>query len=126
MTSRKNRVKNASRRGHLLHEVEAAGGGAVAGAVLGSIAGPPGAAAGAVMGGVAGALAESALEVESARQSASTRELDLELGVMGDELGAPDLEHLPARAGTPSAASSSATSGGAETPPAGPLKPHDE
>lgn len=81
----------------LAHEVEGGASGAIAGAVIGAAAGPPGAVAGAILGGVAGVMAGAVLDSESSRRSARASELDAEIGVVGGEIGAPNLLHPPER-----------------------------
>jgi protease I len=68
--------------------------GAIAGAIVGAAAGPPGIVAGAIIGGVAGAVAGAALNNESSREAARERELDEELGIIGGDIGAPNLDDL--------------------------------
>jgi|SRR5580698_3831162 hypothetical protein len=117
--------KTQSKR--VAHEAEGGLSGAVAGAVLGAAAGPPGVVAGAILGGVAGALGGAVLDAESSRQAAHTRELDEEIGVVGGEIGAPNLKHPPSRIGAPSMASAGA--GGRsphEEPPSGANSPPEE
>ncbi len=81
----------------IAHELEGGASGAIAGAVIGASAGPPGAVAGAILGGVAGVMAGAVLDSESARRSAHASELDAEIGVVGGEIGAPNLQHPPER-----------------------------
>jgi len=97
--------------------------GAFVGGVVGAAAGPPGIVAGAIMGGVAGALSALALETWNDTISARTRELDEEIGVIGGDLGAPNLEHPPALIGAYSAASMGAAGGAEHTPAEGPIDP---
>lgn len=107
----------------VVHEAEGGASGALAGAVLGAGAGPPGIVAGALIGGVAGALAGAALDTESSRQGARTRELDEAIGVSEGDLGAPNLQHPPAKVGTYSAASAGIDSSSGEEPVEGPIQP---
>jgi hypothetical protein len=107
------------------HETEAGVAGALAGAALGGIAGPPGALAGAVLGGVFGAGAAAALEASSADESARTAELDAEIGITGGDLGAPNLEHPPAKTGAYSGASAGVTSSTGASPAEGPIQEVD-
>jgi nucleotide-binding universal stress UspA family protein len=79
----------------IAHELEGGAAGALAGAVVGAGAGPPGALAGALFGGFAGAMAGAALDGDSSRQAAHTRELDAEIGVVGGELGLPEIRRVP-------------------------------
>jgi outer membrane lipoprotein SlyB len=81
------------------HEAEGGALGAIGGAVMGSVAGLPGALAGAVMGGIAGAFAGGAVDSESSDDTARTKKLDAEIGVTEGDIGAPNLEHPPSRAG---------------------------
>jgi hypothetical protein len=108
-------------RAHHIHEAEGAAGGAIAGAAMGAIAGPAGVAAGAVIGGVVGAVAAKINDEESERHSLRDGELDEAIGVMGGDLGAPNLEHPPAIRGTYSSASSGGGSGGGEPSASGPM-----
>ncbi len=112
----------ASRR-RIVHEVEGGASGALAGAALGAAAGPPGIVAGAVIGSIAGAVTGAGLDTESLRQTARTRELDAQIGVSEGELGAPNLEHPPAKVGAYSAASAGASSSSADQPAEGPIQP---
>jgi hypothetical protein len=108
----------------LAHEAEGGASGALAGAAFGMVAGPPGMIAGAVIGGVAGALTGAVLDSEGARKSSRTRTLDAEIGVSGGEMGAPNLEHPPAKSGAYSAASAGAGSASTGDDPAeGPMQP---
>ncbi len=88
--------------------------GAIGGAALGAMAGPNGMIAGAIMGGVADLLAAFAL-TRHARMNAFVQEAwDEEIGVMGGSLGAPSLQHPPAKMGlysNESAGTSSAQNG---------------
>lgn len=119
--------KNKKAKGRLVHEAEGSASGALAGAVVGAAAGPPGAVAGAIVGGVAGALAGAAMDTDATVQSQRTRELDETIGVMGGEIGAPNLEHPPAKVGRYSLASTGvAPSAGDEAPAEGPIEPPDE
>jgi phage tail tape-measure protein len=110
-------------KGRIAHEAEGGASGALAGGVFGAAAGPVGAAAGAVLGGVAGAIIGAGLDEGASRQAARTRELDAELGVSEGELGAPNLEHPPAKVGSYSAASTGAgSSAGGDQPAEGPMQ----
>jgi len=75
--------------------------GAIAGAVVGAAAGPPGIVAGAILGGVAGAVAGAVLNHESSREAALERELDEELGIIGGDIGAPNLDDLSGERSSP-------------------------
>jgi phage tail tape-measure protein len=115
-------VSGKAGKGRVVHEAEGGASGALAGAVLGAGAGPPGIVAGAIIGGVVGTLAGAALDSESSRKSSRTRELDAEIGVSKGELGAPNLEHPPAKIGAYSAASSGVASSSGEDPAEGPMQ----
>jgi len=108
--------------GRIVHEGEGAASGALAGAVLGAAAGPPGMVTGAIVGGVAGAIAGAALDSEAADRAVRTRGLDEELGVIEGELGAPNLDHPPAKVGAYSAASAGAGASSDEEPAEGPIQ----
>jgi phage tail tape-measure protein len=110
-------------KGRIEHEAEGGASGALAGAVLGAAAGPPGIVAGAIIGGVAGAITGAALDSEAAKQAARTRQLDKEIGVSEGELGAPNLEHPPAKVGAYSVASVGAESSPDEEPAEGSIQP---
>lgn len=117
----KTRIPNKSTLRHE-REAELAVAGAVAGAALGAVAGPPGAAVGALVGAIGGAVAGVASARGSELEGAHDRELDDEIGLNGEGLGAPGLEHPPARVGAYSSGSSgsSAPSSG-HAPASGPL-----
>ncbi len=106
----------------LIHETEGAASGALAGAVVGMAAGPPGIVAGAIIGAVTGGVAGAALDIESSRESAHTRELDAEIGVGGRDLGAPNLTHPPARVGAYSAGAAGVDASSGEEPAEGPMQ----
>lgn len=105
-------------------ERDAAGGavGAIAGASLGMVAGPPGAIAGAVIGGIVGALATAVASERNAEDDARDRQTDVDIGVTGDEIGAPNLEHPPATVGAYSSAAAGGTASSDETPAEGPMQ----
>jgi polyisoprenoid-binding protein YceI len=85
-------------RRRIEHEAEGGASGALVGALVGAAAGPPGVIAGAIMGGVAGVLAGAVMDQESSAREQRMRELDEDIGVTGDDLGAPNLKHpLPTR-----------------------------
>ena len=69
--------------------------GATLGAVVGAIAGPPGAIAGAVVGGAIGAAASIAMEKEDHRRSFHDKELDDDIGVTSENLGAAPVKRSP-------------------------------
>jgi len=112
----------AARR-RIVHETEGGVSGALVGSIVGAAAGPPGIVAGAIMGGVAGALSALALENWNETMAERTRELDEEIGVIGGELGAPNLEHPPATVGAYSAASMGAVGSSDHAPAEGPIEP---
>jgi phage tail tape-measure protein len=116
------RKKSKASRHRFAHEAEGAAAGALAGAALGSAAGPPGIAAGAVIGGVAGVISGAVLDSESSRQASRLRELDAQIGVSEGDLGAPNLEHPPAKRGAYSAASAGADSPSGEESAEGPMQ----
>ncbi len=99
--------------------------GAIAGAAAGILAGPVGVIAGAAIGGAAGAAAGVALSNESEHEVAEVEKLDREIGVTGGSLGAPSLEHPPAKVGAFShaATGSSGSTENDETPAEGPTPP---
>jgi hypothetical protein len=106
----------------MAHELEGGASGALAGAALGAGAGPPGVVTGAIVGGVVGAVAGVVLDRESSRRLAHTKELDEEIGVMGGDLGAPNLQHPPSSLGAPSPASSGVPSSQDQDPAEGPMQ----
>ncbi len=107
---------------HIAHEVESGASGVIAGAALGAGAGPPGVVAGAIVGGVVGAVAGVVLDRESSRRLEHMRELDEEIGVMGGDLGAPNLEHPPATTGAPSPESAGVSVTMEQEPAEGPMQ----
>jgi phage tail tape-measure protein len=111
---------------HIAHEAEGGASGALAGAVLGAAAGPPGMVAGAIIGGVAGAITAAVLDGESSRQASRERALDAQIGVGEGELGAPNLEHPPAKVGAYSAASAGADVSSSDEPAEGPMQPPEQ
>lgn len=82
---------------HVDAAMAVAGGASMAtvGAVIGSIAGPPGAIAGAVVGAAIGTAAGLAMEREHHRDSQHGAELDTEIGVTSESLGAAPVENVP-------------------------------
>lgn len=119
----KGALDKGGKRRRVVHEAEGAASGMLAGAVLGVAGGPPGMMAGAIIGGVAGAITGAALDNESSRQVARTRELDAEIGVSEGELGAPNLAHRPVKRGNFSAASAGVASPSSGQDPAeGPMQ----
>lgn len=115
-----NLVRNPRKR--LAHEAEGAASGAFVGTVVGAAAGPPGMVAGAILGSAAGAVTAAVLDIDASWNAAETRALDEELGISGGELGAPNLEHPPARIGAYSAASAGASPPSLPVPAEGPLQ----
>jgi hypothetical protein len=122
----KTKSKKQVRARHM-HEREAEGGagGAIAGAALGAMAGPPGIIAGAVLGGLVGAIAGAAVEQDTERANDRTSELDEQIGVIGGDLGAPNLEHPPATRGTYSGGSAGAAASSGQEPAEGPMQAPD-
>ena len=116
----KNQSPSSSKR-RLAHEAEGVAAGAIAGAALGSAAGPPGAIAGALIGGVVGAVSGAVLDTQATASAEQERKLDEEIGVIGGEIGAPNLKHPPARIGAYSSASAGAGSSSDTTPAEGPI-----
>jgi hypothetical protein len=111
-----------ARRRRFAHEAEAGASGAIVGAVFGSTAGPPGMLVGAVVGGVAGAITGAVLDSEASRKTSRSRALDARIGVSDGDLGAPNLEHPPAKVGAYSAASAGGDSPSSEEPAEGPFQ----
>ena len=107
---------------HLVHDSEGAASGAMVGAVVGAAAGPPGMVAGALIGAAAGALATEVMEADSERRAARTTKLDEEIGVIGGDLGAPNLKHPPAKIGAYSAAAVGVGAAGGDEPAEGPMQ----
>jgi len=114
------------RRRRRLHYREAGGGvlGGLGGAGMGALAaGLPGAVVGAIIG--AGMGASTAWAADRGSRDAADRDsqLDVEIGVHGPDLGAPNLRHPPARIG---AYSREASGGGGASDPVvaeGPILP---
>jgi hypothetical protein len=94
---------------------------ALAGLALGLAAGPPGMIAGALLGGVAGLLLALALWRKQHRDAESEDVYDEELGVTSGTVGAPNLQHPPARIGAYSAESMGASAWTPAEPVAGPI-----
>jgi hypothetical protein len=98
--------------------------GAFAGAATGGIAaGPPGAIVGALTGGAMGAATAWAAHRGASEAADRDSQLDIEIGVHGPELGAPNLEHPPAVIGAYSLAASGAGGGGDGIQAEGPIQP---
>jgi hypothetical protein len=109
----------------LEHEAEGGVSGALAGLAVGSIAGAPGAIAGALIGGAVGAVAFRVLDRAAVSHGETNERLDEEIGVMGGDLGAPNLEHPRATSGAYSAASSGGGGGDEPVPAEGPMQELD-
>ena len=77
--------------------------------------------AGAIVGAAAGAIAASAAQDGEDEKAARDLAIDEEIGVLGGEMGAPNLKHPPARIGAYSAGSMGAGGGGGMTPAEGPM-----
>lgn len=99
--------------------------GALCGALLGSMAALPGAIAGAVMGGIVGALAAAPFHDAELISGSRDDKMDVALGIYDGDVGAPNLEHPPAKVGAFSAASSGAESLTDHAPVEGPMFPSD-
>lgn len=101
--------------------------GAAVGAATGSMAGISGAVFGALTGSVIGAIASAAIERAIETDAAKARRLDEETGVLGGEMGAPNLDHPPAKMGLYSAASAGlgGGAGGSRAPSEGPMSSGD-
>ena len=96
--------------------------GAAAGAALGAMAGPLGMVAGAIVGAAAGAIAASAAQDGEEEKAARDLEIDEEIGVLGGDIGAPNLKHPPVRNGGAFSAASCGAGGGGGGPSAeGPM-----
>ncbi len=101
-------------------------GGAAGGAAIGTIAGPAGTVAGAVIGAAVAAAAGIAAERSDTADAANDKKLDDEIGVGGEDLGAPNLEHPPARTGAYSGASAGTGGYRESAPDEGPIPQSDE
>jgi phage tail tape-measure protein len=108
---------------HVAQEAEVGLSGAVAGAAVGAIAGPPGALAGAIIGGVVGTIVGAALDNKDADEEAHDAELDEDIGVVGGEIGAPNLEHPSATLSAYTTPASGSGSAGESNPAAAPKPP---
>jgi hypothetical protein len=124
MKKKKTVTETLARSGHkrIEHVAEGGASGALVGALVGSIAGPPGAIAGALIGGVTGGLAGAVVDQEASATQQRTSELDKDIGVIGGDIGAPNLKHLPPTVGAYSAASSGAGATGVGAPAEGPIQ----
>jgi hypothetical protein len=124
MTKTKDKQAADDAKKRVERELEGGTAGALAGATIGAIGGAPGAIAGAIVGAIAGAVTGRAVEKADEARAAGDRELDGEIGVSGGGLGAPNLEHPPARIGAYSGGSSGASPAGTDEEPAeGPIQP---
>lgn len=95
---------------------------AVGGGGLGAvIAGPWGLAIGAVIGGGAGGLAGWAAQRGDEEAAQRDSQLDIEIGVAHGDIGAPGLEHPPAKIGAFSREVSGAGSAKPSSPASGPF-----
>lgn len=121
------RVHLTGKQRRVAREAQGLASGALAGVAIGCVAGPPGAIAGAIIGGVAGTLAGAALDTEDVIHERHERQLDEDIGVIGGELGAPNLDHPPeSRRSWYSLASMGVHRDEEATPPAeGPIPPAD-
>jgi hypothetical protein len=97
-TTKSDTAKRKATRGHREREAEVGVAAALAGATMGMVGGPPGMVIGAVIGAAAGAIGDAAIEKSSAAKRVEDVKLDAEIGVIGGELGAPNLEHPVVRA----------------------------
>lgn len=79
--------------------------GVAAGAALGAFAGPAGIVAGALIGSGVGAVLAIAQNRQMHRNAEGEDLYDEELGIIGGQLGSPNLDHPPATVGTYSAGS---------------------
>lgn len=106
--SKKNKADGAATLPGLGHPLEATVGtlGAVSGAGFGALAaGPAGAIVGGLIGAAVGATTGWAADEHTVEEIEADKALDDEIGVTSGSLGAPDLEHPPARVAAPSVAS---------------------
>jgi phage tail tape-measure protein len=122
MDPKNNTTSTKQHHRHMVHEAEGMASGALAGAILGAAAGPPGMVAGAVLGAVAGGVAAMVLDADADRATVHTQELDEEIGVIGGDLGAPNLKHPPATVGAYSVAAAGAAASTGEDPAEGPIQ----
>lgn len=99
--------------------------GAVGGALFGTMAGPPGMISGAIIGAIIGILAAAPFRDAELIRGAREDKMDVALGIYDGDVGAPNLEHLPAKVGAFSAASSGAQSYSDRAPAEGPMTPSD-
>jgi hypothetical protein len=73
--------------------------GVVAGAALGAFAGPVGIVAGAIGGSIVGAILAIGHNRQIHLEALEEERVDRELGVIGGDIGAPNLRHPPPSAG---------------------------
>jgi hypothetical protein len=99
--------------------------GACAGAGMGGlVAGPPGAVVGALVGTAMGAATGWAAYRGASEAADRDSQLDIAIGVHGPDLGAPNLEHPPARIGAYSREASGVGGAGEDSIEAeGPIQP---
>jgi hypothetical protein len=99
--------------------------GALGGAGMGAlVAGPAGATFGAIVGAGMGAATAWAADGGATEAADRDSELDIEIGVHGPDLGAPNLDHPPAVIGAYSRAATGTGAGGDEIEEAdGPIQP---
>jgi hypothetical protein len=69
--------------------------GVMAGAALGSFAGPVGAVAGAIGGSLVGAILAIGHNIQIHLEALEEERVDREIGVIGGDIGAPNLRHPP-------------------------------
>lgn len=120
-------ISKADRRRFQQRRAEGWGGvlGALAGAGMGGLAaGPPGALVGALTGTAMGAATAWAAYRGANDEADRNSQLDIEIGVHGPDLGAPNLEHPPAQIGAYSlAATGVGHTEEDETQAEGPMQP---
>jgi hypothetical protein len=116
--SKPERYTRRRRRYELAMGALAAFGGGGLGAV---IAGPWGLAIGAVIGAGAGGLAAWAVQRGDEQAAQRDSQLDIEIGVVEGDIGAPGLEHPPAKIGAFSREVSGTGSAESASPASGPF-----
>jgi hypothetical protein len=98
--------------------------GALGGAGMGAlVAGPAGATIGAIVGAGMGAATAWAADQGATDAADRDSQLDIEIGVHGPDLGAPNLEHPQASVGAYSRAATGTGGGGEVTEADGPIQP---
>jgi len=118
------RISKSERRNRRQRNGTVGGGfmGALGGAGMGLlVAGPAGAAVGAVLGAAMGASTGWAATRGAQDEADRDSLLDIEIGVHGPDLGAPGLEHPPARIGAYSREAAGAGAGSEPVPAEGPI-----